>query len=86
MYLIIGSRPDIGFAVIKLAQQIANSSNNHYQVGLHLCRYLLATHRYRLVYNGLSNESLVVYSDSDIPVPHLYGDNLGLLFWSTNLV
>jgi len=65
MYLIIGSRPDIGFAVIKLAQQIANSSNNHYQVGLHLCRYLLATHRYRLVYNGLSNESLVAYSNSD---------------------
>jgi len=22
----------------------------------------------------------------DIPVPHLYGDNLGSLFWSTNLV
>ena len=86
MYLMIGSRPDIGFAVVKLAQQMANPFNNYYRVGLHLCRYLLATHRYRLVYNGLSNESLVVYSDSDIPVPHLYGDNLGLLFWSTNLV
>jgi len=33
MYLMIGSRPDIGFAVVKLAQQIANPSNNHYQVG-----------------------------------------------------
>jgi len=65
MYLMIGSRPDIGFAVVKLAQQMANPSNNHYRVGLHLCRYLLATHRYRLVYNGLSNESLVAYSDSD---------------------
>ena len=65
MYLMIGSRPDIGFAVVKLAQQMANSSNNHYRVGLHLCRYLLATRRYQLVYNGLSNESLVAYSDSD---------------------
>jgi len=54
MYLMIGLRPDISFAVVKLAQQIANPSNNHYQVRLHLCRYLLATHRYQLVYNGLS--------------------------------
>jgi len=148
MYLMIGSRPDIGFAIVKLAQQMANPFNNHYRVGLHLCRYLLATHRYRLVYNGLSNKLLVAYSDSDwdqdhkhrksttgyftmlaqgitfwlsrkqksvalssteaeymvlsdcsrqlvwisnllseigfdISVPHLYGDNLGSLFWST---
>ena len=151
MYLMIGSRPDIGFVVVKLAQQIANPSNDHYQVRLHLCRYLLTTRRYRLVYNGLSNELLIAYFDFDwgqdhehckstttyftmlaqgttswlsckqksvvlssteaeyivlsncscqlvqtsnllseinfdISVPHLYGDNLGLLFWSTNLV
>jgi len=65
MYLMIGLRPDIGFTVVKLAQQIANSFNNHYQVGLHLCRYLLTTCRYRLIYNGLSNKSLVAYSNSD---------------------
>jgi len=112
---------------------------------------LLATYRYWLVYNGLSNKLLVAYSDSDwsqdheycksttgyitmlaqgitswlshkqklvalssteaeymalsdyshqlvwilnllceigfiIPVPHLYDDNLGSLFWSTNPV
>jgi len=151
MYLMIGSRPDIGFAVVKLAQQMANPSNNHYQVGLHLCRYLLATCRYWLVYNGSSNELLVAYSDFnwgqdhkhrksttgyftmlaqgitfwlshkqksvalssteaeymalsdcshqliwtsnllseigfDVPVPHIYSDNLGSLFWSTNPV
>jgi len=40
IYLMISSRSDIGFAVIKLAQQMANPSNNHYRVGLHLCRYL----------------------------------------------
>jgi len=65
MYLMIGLRSGIGFVVVKLAQQMANPSNDHYQVRLHLCRYLLATRRYRLVYNGLSNESLVAYSDSD---------------------
>jgi len=30
MYLMISSHPDIGFAVVKLAQQIANTSNKHY--------------------------------------------------------
>jgi len=59
MYLIIGLGPNIGFVVVKLAQQIANPSNDYYQVGLHLCRYLLATCRYWLVYNRLSNELLV---------------------------
>ena len=28
-----------GFAVVKLAQQIANSLNNHYQAELYLCKY-----------------------------------------------
>jgi len=65
IYLMISLRPDIGFAVIKLAQQMANSSNDHYQARLHLCRYLLATHKYQLVYNELSNESFIAYSDSD---------------------
>ena len=151
MKFVTGSRPDIGFTVVKLAQQMANSSNDYYRVGLHLCRYLLITRRYWLVYNGLSNKLLVVYSDSDwgqdhehcksttgyftmlaqeitswlshkqksvalfsteaeymalsdcshqlvwtsnllceigfdIPIPYLYGDNLGSLFWSTNPV
>jgi len=65
IYLIIGLGLDIGFAVVKLAQQIANLSNDHYRVGLYLCRYLLATCRYWLVYNRLSNKLLVAYSDSD---------------------
>jgi len=72
IYLIIGSRPDIGFAIVKLAQQMANPSNDYYQVGLYLCRYLLATRRYRLIYNGLSNKSLVAYSNSDWGQDHKY--------------
>jgi len=46
MYLIIGSHPNIEFAVDKLAQQIANLSNRHYQAGLYLCKYLLNTYKY----------------------------------------
>ena len=65
MYLMIGSHSNIGFSVVRLAQQIANPSNKHYQVVLHLCRYLLNTCKYQIVYDRLSNESVVAYSDSD---------------------
>jgi len=51
---------------------MVNPSNNHYQVGLHFCKYLLATHRYQLVYNGLSNELLIAYSDSNWGQDHKY--------------
>jgi len=61
----IGSYPNIGFAVVKLAQQMENSSNKHYQAGLHLCRYLLNTCKYWIVYNRLSSKSIVAHSDSD---------------------
>ena len=54
MYLMISSRPDIGFAVVKLAQQMANPSNDYYRVGLHLCRYLLATCK-GTAYSSLDN-------------------------------
>ena len=65
MYLIIGSYPNIEFAIVKLAQQIANPLNEYYQAGLHFCRYLLNTCKYQIVYNGFSNESVVVYSNLD---------------------
>ena len=32
----------MGFAIVKLAQQMVNLSNEHYQAESHLCRYLLS--------------------------------------------
>ena len=61
----IGSHSDIEFAVVKLAQQMANLSNKHYQAGLHFCKYLLNTYKYWIVYDRLSNESVVAHSDLD---------------------
>jgi len=65
MYLMIGSRPDIAYAVVKLSQQTASPSAEHYKAGLHVCRYLLGTKDYRLVYNGKSNNAIIAFSDSD---------------------
>jgi len=61
----IGSCPDIEFAVVKLAQQIANLLNEYYQTEFCLCKYLLNTYKYWIIYNRLSNEFVVVHSDSD---------------------
>jgi hypothetical protein len=65
MYLMIGSRPDIAYATVKLSQQCANPAQEHYDQGLHVLQYLLATRKYRLNFKGASNEALVAYSDSD---------------------
>ena len=61
----IGSYPNIEFSVVKLAQQMANPLNKQYWAGLHLCRYLLNSCKYQIVYDGFSNESVVAYSNSD---------------------
>ena len=61
----IGSHSDIEFAVIKLAQQIANPLNKHYQAKLHFCRYLLNICKYWIVYNELNIKSVIAHSDSD---------------------
>ena len=118
---------------------------------MYLCSYLLNTFKYQILYDGLSNESVVVYSDLDwaqdpelyksitgyftlvahgvtswmshqhktvalslteteyiafsdcscqlvwirnllnevsfnVPIPYIYGDNLGLLFWGSNSI
>ena len=55
MYLIIGTRPDICFAVIKLAQMTANHIQKHIDKALYVLRYLVGTSNYAIVYNGLSN-------------------------------
>jgi len=65
MYLMINLHSDIEFSVVRLAQQIVNLSNKHYQAVLYFCRYLLNTCKYQIVYDGLSNESVVTYSDLD---------------------
>ena len=58
IYLMIGSCSDIVFAIVILAQQMANPSNKYYQAELHLCKY-------QIVYDRLITEFIVAYSNSD---------------------
>jgi len=61
----LGTRPDIAYAVTKLSQFAANPTEDHLNRALYICRYLLGTSNYALVYDGKSNGGMVAYADSD---------------------
>jgi hypothetical protein len=65
LYLTLGTRPDIAFAVTKLAQFAARPSQEHLTKALYICRYLVGTKDYRLTYDGSSGLGLRACTDSD---------------------
>ena len=65
LYIMIGTRPDIAYAVTKLSQFAANPTQDHLNRALYICRYLLGTSEYALVFDGKSNGGLIAYADSD---------------------
>ena len=65
LFIMLGSRSDIAFAVTKLSQFAANPSRDHLNKALYICRYLAGTRDYALVYDGASNGGLTAYTDSD---------------------
>ena len=65
LYIMLGTRPDIAYAVTKLAQFAANPSQEHLTKARYIIRYLAGTAKYALVYHGASNKGLIAYTDSD---------------------
>jgi hypothetical protein len=65
LYIMLGTRPDIAFAVTKLSQHAANPTEEHLSKALYICRYLLGSANYAMVLNGPSNGGLMAYADSD---------------------
>ena len=65
LYLMIGTGPDIAFAVTHLSQFSTNPTKDHYKAAQHVCRYLVRTHDYKLVYTREEDKGLVTYTDSD---------------------
>jgi hypothetical protein len=65
LYLMIGTRLDISFAVTHLSQSTINPSEDHYKAALHICRYLASTQDYKLVYGKAADKGLMAYMDSD---------------------
>ena len=65
LYLTLGTRPDIAFAVTKLAQYAARPTKEHLQKVLNICRYLVGTKNYCITYNGSSGQGLMACMDSN---------------------
>ena len=65
LYIMIGTRPDIAYAVTKMAQFTANPNKEHLDQVLYICCYLLGTSKYTLVYDGKGGGGLIGFADSD---------------------
>ena len=61
----IGTRPDIAYAVTKLAQFAANPSQKHLNSAKYISHYLAGTKDYSIVYNGKTAKGIAAYTDSD---------------------
>jgi hypothetical protein len=65
LYLMLGTRPDIAFAVIKMSQFSANPGQKHLDKAMYIMRYLVGTQDYSIVYDGVKAEGLIAYTDLD---------------------
>src|SRR6201994_664877 len=65
MYLTLGTRPDITYAVIVMSQFMANPTEEHINKALHIVKYVKSTMNARLTYNGSGREGLLAYTDAD---------------------
>ena len=61
----IGTQPDISFAITKMVQFSANPSSKHMNTAKHILRYLRMTRSMSLAYDGGSNKGLIAFMDSD---------------------
>ena len=61
----LGTHPDIAYAVTKMSQHAANPSKEHLNKAHYIVRYLAGTPDYALVFDGASNKGLIAYTDSD---------------------
>src|SRR5258707_8466033 len=66
LYVQIGTRPDISFAVSRLVQYAANSSPQHLHLATYVLPYLLGTADKCLCYDGANGSGLHGYSDSSL--------------------
>ena len=66
LYIQIGTRPDIAFAVSRLAQYAANPSPQHLRMAQYVLGYLAGTKDMCIRYDGLDGDGLHGYSDSSL--------------------
>ena len=65
LYIMLGTQPDIAFAVTKLSQYAANPLQDHLNRVYYICCYLSGTANYALICDGKGNGGMIAYADSD---------------------
>ena len=66
IYLMVGTRPDLSFAVTKLSQYMQTPTNCQLNAAKRVLRYLKGTIDYKIVFSKKTEElTLNGYSDSD---------------------
>jgi transposase InsO family protein len=74
MYAMLGTRPDIAFAVASLSQFSSNPGQSHWAAVRHVLRYLCGSAHYKLTY-GLAPSLTPESSISHLPTLHGYCDS-----------
>ena len=65
LYLSLGTCPNIAYAIIALACQSANPSEDHLNKALYICHYLIRMQNYFLNYDGHFRLRIMACTDSN---------------------
>ena len=65
MYLMIGTRPDLAFAIRKLSQYLEQPLQSHWIAVKRVFRYIAGTRHYGILFHGNKGINLIGYTDSD---------------------
>src|SRR5258705_689288 len=65
LYLALGTRPDIAYAVISMSQFSANPSEEHIQQALYIVQYVSCTLNANITYRGALKEGFIAFADAD---------------------
>jgi len=66
MYAMLGTRPDIAYAITALSQFSSNPGEKHWKAVKRLIRYLRGTIDYKITYGGARQKgAMIAYCDSD---------------------
>ena len=65
LYLMLGTRPDIAFAIIKMSQFSVNPTEDHLNHAKYIFHYLQGSRNYGIEYKRSSSFRVEAYSDAD---------------------
>ena len=63
--IMIGTRPDIAYAVMALSKHSANPTKEHISKVLYICHYLLGTPDAMLHFNGNQDQGIIAFTNAN---------------------